>query len=297
MFEEEVRKANNRLKDAEQRLLSLIQENNLINSEQTEAIAVRKEELDKTYQDKRVDVQAAAATLDKLESKLIKKDSIFLKSDMIANKRRELSKVTEKLMINEVAQDNDAITSEGVRELRRRKKQLEDEIKLYLDQLFMYQQSIEGVSVDDLLNNWLENVITYESAKASLRVLQERREEYKRIYAVFAPLGATLKRIEREIGVSEQEYLELLKSLNEARMRQQNLEMSSNIKVVDPPYYPLTVSGSNTKILMLAAAFLGFILVVFVILLMSILTHPTDHRHSLKRLPDCAWPAYSRPGD
>ena len=269
-FEEEVRKANNRLKDAEQRLLEFNQENNLINyPEQTEAIAVQKEELDKTYQDKRVDMQAAAATLNKLESKLIKKDSIFLKSDMITNKRRELSKVSEKLMINEVAQDNDAITSEGVRELRRRKKQLEDEIKLYLDQLFMYQQSIEGVSVDDLLNNWLENVITYESAKASLRVLQERKEEYKRIYAVFAPLGATLKRIEREIGVSEQEYLELLKILNEARMRQQNLEMSSNIKVVDPPYYPLTVSVSNTKILMLAAAFLGLILVIFVILLIE----------------------------
>lgn len=269
-FEEEVRKANNRLKDAEERLLEFNQENNLINySEQTEAIAVQKEELDKTYQDKLVDMQAAAATLDKLESKLIKKDSIFLKSDMITNKRRELSKVSEKLVINEVAQNNDAITSQGVKALRKRKKQLEDEIKLYLDQLFMYQQSIEGVSIDDLLNNWLENVITYESAKASLKVLQDRKEEFKRVYAVFAPLGATLNRIEREINVSEQEYLELLRSLNEARMRQQNLEMASNIKVVDPPFYPLTVSGSNTKILMLAAAFLGFLLVVFVILVLE----------------------------
>ncbi len=269
-FEEEVRKAAQRLKDAEDRLLRFNQENNLINyNEQTEAIAVQKEELDKTYQDKMVEMRAAAASLEKMEAKLIKKDSIFLKSDMITNKRRELSKVSEKLVINQVAEDYDQITSQGVRELRLEKQRLEDEIKLYLDQLFMYQQSIEGVPVSDLLNAWLENVIIYESAKASLNVLQQRKNEFKRIYAIFAPLGATLKRIEREINVSEQEYLELLRSLNEARMRQQNLEMSSNIKVVDPPYYPLTVSGSNTKILMLAAAFLGFILVAFVILVLE----------------------------
>ena len=269
-FEEEVSKAAQRLKDAEDRLLRFNQENNLINyNEQTEAIAVQKEELDKTYQDKMVEMRAAAASLEKMESKLIKKDSIFLKSDMITNKRRQLANVSEKLVINQVAEDYDEITSQGVRELRAEKKRLEDEIKLYLDQLFMYQQSIEGVPVSDLLNAWLENVILYESAKASLNVLQQRKEEFQRVYAIFAPLGATLKRIEREINVSEQEYLELLRSLNEARMRQQNLEMTSNIKVVDPPYYPLTVSGSNTKILMLAAAFLGFILVAFVILVLE----------------------------
>ncbi|MGM0565396.1 MAG: LysM peptidoglycan-binding domain-containing protein [Bacteroidota bacterium] len=269
-FKEEVRKANEKLKAAEDRLLEFNKSNNLINySEQTEAIAVQKEELDKTYQDKMVDLQAARASLDKLESKLMKKDSIFLKSDMLTNKRNELSKVTEKLIVNEVAQDYDEITSRGVRELRAKKARLEDEIKLYLDQLFMYQQTIEGIPIDDLLNNWLENVIQYESAKASLSVLQGRKDEYKEVYSVFAPLGATLKRIEREIDVNEEEYLELLRSLNEARMRQQNLEMTSNIKVVDEPYYPLTITGSNTKILMLAAAFLGFILVVFVILVLE----------------------------
>ncbi len=269
-FKEEVRKANEKLKAAEDRLLEFNKKNNLINySEQTEAIALQKEELDKTYQDKMVDMQGARASLDKLESKLMKKDSIFLKSDMLTNKRNELSKVTEKLIVNEVAQDYDDITSRGVRELQAKKERLEDEIKLYLDQLFMYQQTIEGVPIEDLLNNWLQNVIEYESAKASLAVLQGRKEEYKEIYAVFAPLGATLKRIEREIDVNEQEYLELLRSLNEARMRQQNLDMTSNIKVVDEPYYPLTVTGGNTKILMLAAGFLGLILVVFVILVLE----------------------------
>ena len=51
--------------------------------------------------------------------------------------------------------------------------------------------------------------------------------------------GSTLKRIDREISVAEQEYLELLKGLNLAKLKVQDVELSSNIKAVDPPYYPL----------------------------------------------------------
>jgi len=41
--------------------------------------------------------------------------------------------------------------------------------------------------------------------------------DFVRTYQKFAPLGAMLKRIEREIKVAEQSYLELLRSLNLAK--------------------------------------------------------------------------------
>ena len=269
-FKKQVQKASERLKDAENRLLQFNQENNLINyNEQTEAIATQKERLDKEYQDMQAEMRAAAAALNKIESKLSKKDSIFFKSDLISNKRDELSEVSEKLAVNEIAQDYDRLTSERVQRLKERKESLKKELKLYVDQLYMYQQSIEGVPVQDLLNQWLTKTIAFEEAQAGLSVLEERKKEFKQTYKIFAPLGATLKRIEREINVAEQEYLELLRSLNEARMRQQNLEMTSNIKVVDPPYYPLTVTASRAKMLVAAAALIGFILVVFVILVLE----------------------------
>ncbi len=269
-FEQQVKKASQRLKDAERRLLRFNQENNLINyNEQTEAIAVEKERLDKQYQDVQADMKAAAASLNKIESRLSKKDSIFIKSDLITNKRKELAEVTSKLALNEVAQDYDEITSSQVQRLQQRKRNLRDELKLYIDQLYSYQQSIEGVAVADLLDQWLVKTIAFEEAQATLSVLEERKKEFKETYKIFAPLGATLKRIEREINVAEQEYLELLRSLNEARMRQQNLEMTSNIKVVDPPYYPLTVTASQTKMLIVAAAIIGFFLIAFVILVLE----------------------------
>lgn len=269
-FQEQVQKASKRLKEAENRLLSFKEQNNLINyTEQTEAIAVQKERLDKQYQDVQAQMRAASASLNKLESKLARKDSIFIKSDLISNKRKELAEVTSKISVNEIAMDHDKVTADRVQELKKRKQELRNELKLYVDQLYSYQQSIEGIPIEDLLDQWLTKTMNYEEAKATLEVLEQRKKDFQETYNVFAPLGATKNRIEREISVAEQEYLELLGSLNEARMRQQNLEMTSNIKVVDPPYYPLTVTSSRTKILILAAAVIGFILVAFVILVLE----------------------------
>jgi hypothetical protein len=47
-----------------------------------------------------------------------------------------------------------------------------------------------------------------------------------------APAGATIKRIEREISVSEQGYLELLHGLNLAKIKMQDNELSSDLKAI-----------------------------------------------------------------
>jgi hypothetical protein len=106
-------------------------------------------------------------------------------------------------------------------------------------------------------------------AKASLVVLARRKLDFVKTYQRFAPMGATLKRIEREIKVAEQSYLELLKSLNLAKMKQQNLEMATNIKIVDPPFFPISAKPSKVKYLVPAAVIMGFLLIVFIILVLE----------------------------
>ena len=59
--------------------------------------------------------------------------------------------------------------------------------------------------------------------------------------------GANLKRIEREISVSEQEFLEILHGLNLAKLKMQDNELSSNIKPVDQPFYPLNPIPYQTE--------------------------------------------------
>jgi uncharacterized protein involved in exopolysaccharide biosynthesis len=76
---------------------------------------------------------------------------------------------------------------------------------------------------------------------------------------LLTPAGATIKRLEREISVSEQGYLELLHGLNLAKLKLQDNEMSSNLKAIDPPFYPLSPNPTKRAI-NIAAAFIGGIL-------------------------------------
>jgi len=143
---------------------------------------------------------------------------------------------------------------------------LKNEIRDEVNTLYGYGNTPDGLPVSTLLNEWINNVITYEETKSGLNVLGERINEFQKQYAIYAPAGANLKRIEREISVSEQEFLELLHGLNLAKLKMQDAELAANIKPVDFPYYPLSPNPTKRKVLVLAAAAIGFLLVFGAIL-------------------------------
>ncbi len=269
-FREQVDSADAKLQAAEDRLLRFNKRNNIINyAEQTKYIAAQKEDLDLYYQNEQVRMAQSSASLRELETKLTRRDSIYLKSDLINQRRKEYADITERILINELAEDYDARIGNEIQRLRLRGDQLRDEIKLYVDQLYLYSHSTQGLPIARLLDEWLTNALTYEEAKASLVVLSRRKMDFVRTYQRFAPLGAMLKRIEREITVAEQSYLELLRSLNLALMRQQNLSMATNIRIVDPPYFPLSARPSRAKFLVAAAFLIGLFMVAFIILVLE----------------------------
>jgi len=61
----------------------------------------------------------------------------------------------------------------------------------------------------------------------------------------------------------------LLKGLNLAKLKVQDVELSSNIKAVDPPYYPLAPNPTKRLLLVVVAALLGFLIVFSVILILE----------------------------
>ncbi len=269
-FEREVDSADNKLAEAEDRLLHFNKSNNIINYyEQSKAIAIQKEALDKYFQDQQIRLSGASASLYALETKMTARDSIYLKSDAIRQREKELAEVTQDIIVNKLAQDYNGQVKSRLIQLKRRQKQLRNEIKLYVDQLYLYGHSTQGISIQSLLSSWLKNRITYVEARAGLRVLTQRKLDFIRTYQKMAPLGAMLTRIQREIKVAEQTYLELLRSLNLAKMKQQNMEMSTNIKVVDPPFFPIQPNPSKTKYIVLAAGIFGFLIVAMLIIMLE----------------------------
>jgi succinoglycan biosynthesis transport protein ExoP len=270
-FEEQVAIAAARLKDAEDRLLVFNQDNNIINYyEQSKYIAAQKEELGVMIQTVRMDLVAAEAAVQELESKLNKKELIKLNSRNILDYRNRLSAMSaEEAYLNTLNQEG--ANKEALVELERKKKALKKELELEIKKLSLISASKEGLPLQKILSSWLINVVKLEETKSQLSILNERKMEFEQTYRKFAPLGATMKRIEREIDVAERAYLELLHSLSLAKLKQQNIEMSSSVEIVDNPYFPIKAQPSKRKVLIVAAALIGGLFTLALIIILEYL--------------------------
>jgi len=269
-FKRQLEEAMRRLQKAEFDLLTFNEKNKIINYyEQTKAIAGMKEELDQQYSDAQIAYASADAAIKIIEKKLESHAKLTLNTNAIIELRTELATVTMQIVNIEIDLGNDSATVNLLESLKSHAEFLKKKIRSHLDALYVINNSVEGLPVADLLNAWLTNVIAYEESKAAFRVLTERRKQFQRYYEIFAPLGAEMKRIERLIGVTESEFLQLLHDLNLAKLRQQDDEMSTNIKVVDPPYFPLKPLKSKAMFLVILAGFIGLILILAILIAME----------------------------
>ncbi len=269
-FKRQLEDAMRRLQKAENDLVDFNERNNIINYyEQTKAIAGQKEELDVAYQNRQIAFASADAAIKMVERKLEEHAKLSVNTSAIIRLRGELATTTMQVANIEIDMRNDSATVLQLSALKTRAEAIKKDIKYNIDNLYRVNNSVEGLPTKELLNAWLANVIAFEECKAALRVLSDRKKQFVRYYEIFAPLGAETKRIERLIAVTEEEFLTLLHDLNMAKLRQQDDELSTNIKVVDPPYFPLTPQASKFMLLVLMAALIGFVLILAILLAME----------------------------
>jgi len=269
-FEFQLKQAAARLKIAEDKLLEFNKANNIINYyEQSKAVAVVKEDLDVEYNNKKIKLAGINAAIKGLEEKLGIQQQIQLKSSSIIEKKNKLGELNYKIASIETFGLNNNTGKDTLTELKLQVEKLKDEIKKAISELYQFNNSVDGLPISTILNDWINNVIEAENLKAGLEVQGERIKEFQKQYAIYAPAGANIKRIEREISVSEQEFLEILHGLNLAKLKMQDNELSSNIKAVDPPYYPISPIPTKRKILVIVGAFLGFMIVFAVIFVLE----------------------------
>jgi polysaccharide biosynthesis transport protein len=144
-------------------------------------------------------------------------------------------------------------------------------MKSSVDSLYTLTNSSKGIPGNTILSDWLSNVIEYENTSAQITTLNQLREDFEKIYARFAPMGAQMRRLERKIGVNEDEYITLIKNLGLVRLREQGISASSGFSIVDAPIFPTIPEPDKRKILVLAAGLAGLFLVLFIILVLDLL--------------------------
>jgi succinoglycan biosynthesis transport protein ExoP len=271
-FQIELEKAKGSLKKAEDKLLSFNKSSNIINYyEQSKAVAVVKEELEVSYKLNKAKLAGIRAGTKRLAEKLQMQEVIQAKSNNILEKKQELGNLNFKMAIlqAEIGSRNAEVDVKKLAGLKNKTETLTLAIKKDVDELYSYQNSIDGLPLSKVLPDWMSNVVEVENLKATIRVIDKQKDEFQEIYAEYAPAGANIKKIEREISVAEEGYLEILHGLSLAKLKLQDSELSSSLKTVDAPFYPLSPNPTKRSVLIIAAVFLGGILTLGIIFIME----------------------------
>lgn len=280
-FERQLATAWDKLVAEENRLLEFNKANRIINyHEQTKYVASQKESFELTVQQTQMEQGAAVSMLEKLEAEIASRHNINMKTQSIMGLRNELVSINEQLE-HMGAFNPEGVFEEHARQLQQRKTEIETSIQQTVNDMFMLERSIDGIEREDILDRWFDNVLSLEAANARLAVLESKRVEFDNLYMFFAPLGATINRIERAIGVHEREYLSILHNLGLAKLKQQNLELSASMDLLDQPFFPIQAQPGRKKLFILVIMVFSGFFVVASIFIMELL----DRRvKSVKRL-------------
>jgi uncharacterized protein involved in exopolysaccharide biosynthesis len=269
-FEQQLAKAENKLKNAESELLKYKQENNIINYyEQSKAVAVVREDMEMAYKNKIAALAGSQASKRRLERELeVNGDILRLNQEVLENKDL-LANMQYKLVLAQSKSDGSEKSLAYIDSLQNNVDKLQTSIDNKVNELFAVNNSIDGIPMTKMMPEWIDNMVATENLTAEVDLMTKQTSEFLDEVKKYAPFGANIKRLERKIRVIEEEYLEILYGLNTAKIKLQDTQIAGNLVTIDPPYFPITAIPSKRKIIIVAAAFLSFVLILGTILVME----------------------------
>ena len=129
-----------------------------------------------------------------------------------------------------------------------------------------------GVKANDMISKWLEQVLLLEETKAKMTAQDVMRQKLDQQILYYAPIGATITRKDRHISFIEANYMEMLKALNSARLRQRNLQMTTaTLRVLNPPMFPMNAQPTNRMMILLGSFLVAFLLTAMYFFIIELL--------------------------
>jgi polysaccharide biosynthesis transport protein len=282
-FEQKLMETQEKLDAAEQKLLDFNVDNDIINYyEQTEQITTQQEKIEIRLQEVKMEYEASIAVLEKLETEIEQRYNINLRNATILRLRQQL--VNYNNAITSIELDNNNSNFSKLPELKEKRSEIELQLKKELNSLNIFENKSQGIESQRILSQWLDAVKSNESYAALYKSMQVRLVDFMKQFKRFAPMGATIKRYEREIDVYEREYLSILHHLGMARQNEQNINMRSNMKVYDVPNFPINAIPAPRKLYMIAAALFALIFYLLAVFIIELLDTRVKTPSNLKKL-------------
>ena len=263
-YEEELKKLRVQLNKQENELTDYNVKNSVINYiEQTKAIAHSFADFENRYDETRRNYESSSSIIKNLEQYMDIRTKLVKSNEEFINTLAEVSRISGKITEIETFTSDEMLSKD--QELVKYREELRDaekKIGLITNNINSYKESKEGLAIEGLVQEWLNQTLIQAKAQADLKVLNERKNDFADQYKNYSPIGTRINQQEREIHVTEQSYLEVLHALNMAKMKQKNLQLtSSNLNTISDASYPL-FSDKGKRFLLVVAAFIGSIIFI-----------------------------------
>ena len=290
-FEREVARLYRLLTGAEDDLIRYNVEKRVINyGEQTKQLTILDANQQTSDNTQLMDYTTSKALMDYLERQLGDRAKIIRANKEFTNQITDISRIQSRIsnlkLMNSEGGGNDI---ESQQELAKAEVMLQNatgRVKELTRDIEAGIYSTEtGVRANDMIGKWLDQVLLYEKTKAEMTAQDIMRAKLDKQILYFAPIGATIARKDRHISFIEGNYMEMLKALNAARLRQRNLQMSTaTLRVLNPPMFPMNAQPTNRLMILLGAFLLTFVLTAMYFFIIELLDRTLRDRMRSERI-------------
>lgn len=289
-FEREVARLYRILTGAEDDLIRYNIEKKIINyGEQTKMLAGMDAGHQTNSNEQLMNYTTTKALMDYLERQLGDRKKIISANKEFTNQVTDISRIQSRIANLKLMNSEGGNEVESQLELAKAEKMLQDatgKVKDLTKDIEASNFSTEtGVKSNDMISRWLDQVLLLEKTKAEMSANDDFRRKLDAQILYYAPIGATISRKDRHIGFIEGNYMEMLKALNAARLRQRNLQMTTaTLRVLNPPMFPMNAQPTNRMMILLGAFLLTFLLTALYFFIIELLDRTLRDRMRSERI-------------
>lgn len=290
-FEREVARLYRILTNAEDDLIRYNVEKRIINyGEQTKVLANMDGDQQKSDNTLIKNQATTRALMDYLERQLGDRAKIIKANKDFTNQVTDISRIQSRISnLRLMSSEGGGSGVESQLELAKAEQMLQDateNVRGLIKDIEAGTYSTEtGVKAKDMLGEWLEQVLLLEKTKAEIGAQDIMRNNIDKQMLYYAPIGATISRKDRHISFIEGNYMEMLKALNAARLRQKNLQMTTaTLRVLNPPLFPMNAQPTNRMLILLGAFLLTFLLTALYFFIIELLDRTLRDRMRSERI-------------
>jgi uncharacterized protein involved in exopolysaccharide biosynthesis len=262
-FEEELAKLKKELETSEDSLTTYTLSKRIINyGEQTKQVAAQTTVYEGKCEDFLLEYNTAKTLINELEKRMDYHIKSLRNNSEFINRMQRITNLTSKITDIETFNNESSLGDQNLSSYKNQLKKAENDFSEFTEKFTNEKYTKEKIAPEEILQQWFEQMLNMEKANAKLKLMESRKGLLDDKYIFFSPIGNTLKRMDRNIGFTESNYMSMLNSLNAARLRQKNLQMTSaTLRVINPPVYPLAAEATNRKSIVITV-FLGSILAI-----------------------------------